>query len=712
MLSRVDDVRDVIKQNNEQNAKLELQQNIDNLLTDINRILEELTSWDEVYQQLDVATYYVYWRDNRLPNLGKFPSYVETIELYNADGQSLSQLKYASFPFRAPETPAYIQKENNQLFLFVFNKIKPQTENQVSPGYIGIKVDFEKGFKALSKFTHIVPASVSLNPIKEEKLHTYEILKYFIYQPRTNPYTQALYSVIESRLNTFFALLASILAIIFFIVSISISRPLRYMEKHISALRLGNKEPEKDQPLSLKIKEIETLKSSLDDYQHTLDKAYDKLDRQNVELWSMAHKDALTGVYNRRAFDDDWHSLTDVVKHQRVNITYMLFDCNHFKSINDSYGHDVGDQVIQIIAEILQSALRKGDKLYRLGGDEFAAVLVNNDPEKIDHITQRCMNLIADYPFHHFNINEPVSISIGFAHSIGTDFMRLNELPKFADIAMYQAKASYDKVVQFTDEMLQNNIALTSTRIVSSVLHTAKTADNLEMHYQPVFKTWSSIIDYYECLVRIRDKEDIIFPGDIFPIIQRHSLEAEFDLAIIKHITCRLNKNLIPADVGLSINLSAAAIVLPDLLSQLEPLHKYTQRRKIILEVTETDMITHLQRATENLEQLRNIGFHIALDDFGSGYSSIRYLANMPIDIVKFDISMIQDINKDPRTYSIIKNTAKMILDAGYKLVAEGIEDEQAAEQFKAMGVTHLQGYYYGRPAPLSKIAEVWQQAE
>ena len=162
-----------------------------------------------------------------------------------------------------------------------------------------------------------------------------------------------------------------------------------------------------------------------------------------------------------------------------------------------------------------------------------------------------------------------------------------------------------------------------------------------------------------------------------------------------------LEAGIIPLGTGVSINLSAASLIQADLDRHIVGLLPYLHSHTIVLEITETSFISHLNQATENLKELQRLGFIIALDDFGSGYSSIRYLANMPVDIVKFDIAMIHTMQESTRNRKIVEHIAKMIRDAGYQLVAEGIEDQKTLELVIEMGATHAQGYYFDKPVRL-----------
>ncbi|TNF36183.1 MAG: bifunctional diguanylate cyclase/phosphodiesterase, partial [Gammaproteobacteria bacterium] len=366
------------------------------------------------------------------------------------------------------------------------------------------------------------------------------------------------------------------------------------------------------------------------------------------------------------------------------------------------YGHDIGDKLIIAMANLLQNSLREGDKLYRIGGDEFITILWNTNAETAEKIAQRCQQSIRAYPFTELGIKETVAISIGIAHCDCNTSAHLDDLPRQADIAMYHAKRPGSRSIIHYDRSYEHDAApLISNRIINAVLKAANSAEGLVIFYQPIVSSESSEIEYYEALLRIEDTQGIIGAGDIFPVAEKLSLEAELDLEIIRQIDRDLTNNVVPANTGVSINCSSALFSLPDLIQHVSCLCQHLPDYTIILEVTEKTLITNLSMVSMKLTELRELGFQIALDDFGSGYSSIRYLANMPVDIVKFDISMIRQLANADRSRSIISGTARVILDSGFKLVAEGIENEELRQLVIAMGATHLQGYALGRPMRL-----------
>lgn len=357
-------------------------------------------------------------------------------------------------------------------------------------------------------------------------------------------------------------------------------------------------------------------------------------------------------------------------------------------------------------------ALRAGDRLYRLGGDEFATVLFGADPVSARYVADRCMEQVNQRDFAQHGIKEPVRISVGIAHAASTNDETLVQLHRQADLAMYHAKRpGQTKVIMYSSEMGDGNEAMVSNAEVSAVYQAIANPTLLEMHYQPVVALPESRVEYYEALVRIRNGDTLVMPSGIFPVVELRGLECDFDLAVFERVWLDMQSGKIPAGSGVSINVSGPGIVNPRILDKLMTFVPLLANYKLVLEVTETSLITQITQASAHLQQLRKVGFVIALDDFGSGYSSLRYLASMPVDLVKFDISMVRGLEDAGRTALFVEDLARMIKDAGYELVAEGIESEALLRRVSEIGFSHAQGFYIGRPAPLVEAAMASQLA-
>lgn len=700
LLLKVQQVNQAAETERLTNAKLELTRALQKLTQDAADLGLHLSNWDEVQQQLVTPTYYAYWREQRMQKTGRLPDYVVDIELYNTEGKALIQPHSSSLPDPLPANESYFSHEHNVSFLYRFTPVYDRIEANKIIGYTGIKLEVLPALLALYHFSHTQADTINTVGFAGKLSSIDEILPYLEFEPRPSPQSTNLESLIKWNLLHFSILMAGMVLLMYFLFSYFLKRPLATIVKQINTLRAGNPSPLLESQFPLAVTEIDTLKESLVRYQFDLDKVHSKLDTQNVELWHLAHHDPLTGSYNRRAFDDDWANLTELFQDQRISISYVLFDCDHFKAINDTYGHQIGDEIITIIAANLQKCLRKGDKLYRLGGDEFAAIILNTSTEGVSYLAERCARIIQFYPFKDLGIREPVTISIGIANAEGTDLNELKALPRHADLAMYHAKKSSLKIQTYTQQMGEDSSIL-SSHIVNAVLAAVKDNERILPHYQEIRRCNTNTVSFYEALVRLKNVDGLIYPGDIFPVINRHALNAEFDHGIIAAIQRDLAANIIPHGTGVSINLSAATLIQTDLDRHIVGLLPYLHSHTIVMEVTETSLISHLSQATDNLKELQRLGFIIALDDFGSGYSSIRYLANMPVDIVKFDIAMIQTMQESTRNRKIVEHIAKMIRDAGYQLIAEGIEDQKTLDLVIEMGATHVQGFHIDKPVRL-----------
>lgn len=698
MVQRLDTVKQVAAQSYHDAAEEETRKAVEMVMRDARSHAMALAEWGETRQQLADPTYYAYWRENRAHQSGLTPPYAGAIELYNRHGQALVKLRHdAELPPNLPEQNAYLRNDAGTLYLYLFQPIG--NHGQAPIGHIGLKLDFLRAMFSLNRFRYADPQSLTVSLKPEQRIPLAAIDEHLTYKLLPRVDTTPLEQVMTDTL-THFTLLALLLVLTsYLLMHALLGSPMRRLVEHIDALRRGESGPlASEQSPPLPLMELEKLRLSINGYQEALDEMYRHLDSKNEELWQLAHHDPLTGVFNRRAYDEDWRHLQSLVAGRRTGVSILLFDCDHFKAINDTYGHDVGDKVIQAVADSLLKALRDGDRLYRLGGDEFAVQLLDTSEERAERIARRCLDLVHQYPFRDLGIREPVRFSVGIAFAEGTKPTELMELHRRADVAMYRAKRPGPaKVVSYSPEMADGSELLVSSRYLNAVHQVIESGIGLEFHYQPIVNLTPDHDSFYEALVRIRDEEGLISPAHIFPVVEAQHLECEFDLALLRHINAQMQSGALPPHANLSINLSPPSLNHPEVIAQLEAMHDQLRQRLIMLEVTETTLISKTWRAADTLRRLREVGFTIGLDDFGSGYSSFRYLATMPVDIVKFDITMVRDLERDAARQDIVKDVAHMIRKAGYQLVAEGIETDSLLHQVKKLGFTHAQGYLFGR---------------
>lgn len=697
---------------NQKSAQAELAEALTLLEQQAKVIGARVADWDEARQQITDPAYYSLWRNSRAMTAGILPASADGIELYDLNGYGFSHASAsgeAAMPIRIHKAHmgVWYRKDHGHDHLYYFFPMYADSTYQQQIGFGGVKLDFMEELNTLRRFRYVDLHSIRVG-IKDEAFHRIDgllpALKY-----RTLP-AREINEIKSLIFRLIYGLAATVVAgalLAYLIVLIVVVRPLRRLSNHIDAIRAG-----RGGKLSLsyrgpvQVSELENVRQSLNEYQSRLEKLHDNLESKNDELWQLAHHDPLTGIYNRRSFEEDWGDLMATSVVSPINTSFLLFDCDHFKPINDTYGHPVGDSVIRGIVESLQSALRDGDRLYRMGGDEFATLLNKTDIATAQIVAERCINAVNDYDFAALGVKEPVRISIGIAHA--HDAVSAEMLHAHADISMYLAKRpGNQKISIFKPDMVSESGSLLSSAETAAVYAAINRIDLLEMHYQKIVSLPDRRTAYFEELVRICNGDKLIYPESIFPVVDARRLEAEFDMAVLERLYRDLDAGVLPAGTGVSINVSGVSIVTQSITDKLMTFAKFLDRYQLVVEITETALITHINHASTNLNQLRKAGFIIALDDFGSGYSSFRYLSSMPVDVVKFDVSLIQNLEKGCRQGDIVKNLAKLIQDAGFRLVAEGIETEATLNLITQLGFNYAQGYFLGTPVRIIKSLPV-----
>jgi diguanylate cyclase (GGDEF)-like protein len=467
----------------------------------------------------------------------------------------------------------------------------------------------------------------------------------------------------------------------------------------------GRFKPSLSRSHRMQVNELENIRRLLHEYQLQLHDLHGSLEHQNREFHSQARQDVLTGCHNRRAYDEDWERFHQELKTAPQGVAFLLFDCDRFKTINDTYGHAKGDRVLSIIADALVMALRANDRLYRLGGDEFATFLSQTTPAQAKQIAQRCQSLIDAANFRDLGIVEPVGLSIGIAFIAADQLEHINDLPKQADIAMYTAKQpGRNRIALYGEDTEHGAQTLVASRETSALFQALTSPGMIEMHYQAIHSLPGRQVDYYEALARIRHNGELIMPGAFLPVVSSRRLETEFDLAVLHQVDAALSSGQFPSGCGISINLSAQSISRAEVVSHLLELSRHNARHPLMLEITETSLITQMAEVSTYLELLRTVHYRIAMDDFGTGYSPLRYLVDLPVDVVKFDISLVNKLAEDNRAGQVVADFARMMNDAGYSLVAEGVETETVLRKVESLGIAHVQGYLLGRPVPLEQL--------
>lgn len=662
---------------------------------------QTLALWDETRQQLAFSEYYALWRDDRVRDAGMVSNRVEGVALYDKRGRILAPAHkdrpmLSELPGRAPL--ALLQQDRDGGHFSLFLPVYADPDGRILLGYVGIKFNFMAELRRARAYQFADLAHLRVTLAAGSSIDLERASEHLSFTTRSNPDLAAFHDLFRASL----ARLVIVILILLFLATILLVRllvrPLRAFSLEIDALREpGGSLPQRPaQALPLPILELENMRRSFNDYQARLSELHTNLEQNSRDFRDQARRDALTGSYNRRAFDEDWKTLGEDRRLGRVAL--LLFDCDHFKAINDTYGHQIGDVVIQTIAGALHTALRANDRLYRLGGDEFATILRDADAHRAEMVAERCIEHVLGQDFRQYGLSEPTTISIGIALSEG-EGISLHELQKRADLAMYTAKRPGSRKLVFYSEDMGGMAALVGNREISAVFQAIENPDLIELHYQSVMRLPMSTKEYVEALTRIRFEGELIGPGAIFPIVQARNLDMEFDLAVLRALERDLSQSRLPAGRGVSVNLSAPSIVNSKVVDALTTLIRAHPGHKIVVEITETALITQIDIASDNIRRLRDAGCLVALDDFGSGYSSLRYLASMPVDLVKFDISMVRLLESgDRRQQLMMEDISSLVVTAGYQMVAEGVETRELLDKVIGLGFSHAQGYYFDRP--------------
>ncbi|TCS70557.1 diguanylate cyclase (GGDEF)-like protein [Sulfuritortus calidifontis] len=694
------DVADRVAQQEKILARQEMAAAIHSVANRIQSLSKNLALWDETKQQLMYTDYYQLWRDIRVKDAGILPKTIDTVALYGLDGRILAPSPAGThLPKQLPKGKAMpvmtfskdLEDGVAHYHLHAFFPIPSDPGGEKWLGYGGIQFDLVDELKAEHQFRYVDLSNISSNLPNGSQIDMATLADHLAFPVKPNQAFDQLSTIYEDSLLRLLALLLLILAAASWLIHRLIVSPIRSLAREINDLRENRQNGRTPSATQIQVEELDNLRRAFYDYHARLSDLNRNLESSSQEFYDQARRDPLTGVFNRRAYDEDWRGLNIERKVERCAL--ILFDCDHFKAINDTYGHQTGDNVIRAVATTLQQTLRSEDRLYRLGGDEFATILVDGEAANAKAIATRCRERVLLHDFRQYGIDEPVTISIGIAHS--GPGATLGELQKQADIAMYAAKRPSSSKIEVYDEQLQESSPLLANKSISAIYQTIQDPFLMEMRYQPVVQLDSREPVYVEALSRIKLGGEIILPGDIFPVVQARRIDAEYDQAVIQAVQRDMEFGRVPMHLGISINVSAVGLLSNKVTDMLVMLKQVYPEYKIVVEITETALIEQIDQATRQIHKLREAGCLIALDDFGSGYSSLRYLASMPVDLVKFDITMMRLLEQgDDRQKQVVREVAHLVRSAGYKMVAEGIENQRMLDQAMSLGFDYAQGFF------------------
>jgi len=437
-----------------------------------------------------------------------------------------------------------------------------------------------------------------------------------------------------------------------------------------------------------------------------------QLDQARASLQQVAHYDPLTNLINRRGFN---HIFAEKLLEQTLNggmLAVMFLDIDHFKRINDSLGHDAGDELLKVIAEHIRSATGTHDIVARFGGDEFCILLSLHDREEVRLLTQRIMR----------KMKEPIALAgrrMIMTTSIGVsifpdDGRTCEELLKNADLALYESKGNGRDCMQFFSSDLKTKATL-ELQLEKELRKALREDEGLLLYYQPIVDLQTGHVAKLEALIRWQHPQHgLLTPDRFIPIAEANDLIADLDNWILQRV-CQDLQTL--DDKGLerlviTVNCSALNLARDDLANEIEIALKTAgvAPKRLELEVTEKALMGNISNTIILLKKIRALGVSLSIDDFGTGHSSLAYLRRLPVNTLKIDRSFVLDIPKSTQDMEIVQAIIVMAHTLRLEVVIKGVETTQQLDFLSQNGCDYAQGYLFSKPEPLDNLRPLLQQ--
>jgi diguanylate cyclase (GGDEF)-like protein len=436
-----------------------------------------------------------------------------------------------------------------------------------------------------------------------------------------------------------------------------------------------------------------------------------ELREAEARIQHLAYHDALTDLPNRALLMDRLKQQIALLQRHSLRGALLFLDLDHFKHINDSLGHSVGDSILQMVTARLEASVRQEDTVARLGGDEFVVLITGIEGSRLDtaqqvrQLAEKLRDLLAEPMLldgHRLQITPSIGIAL-----IPDDGATPDDLLKRADIAMYRAKDAGRNTVQLFHESMQQ--AASERLRLENGLRMALARREFNLHYQPQVDARDSRIVGAEALLRWRHPtRGPQSPARFIRVLEDSGLIVEVGQWVIEE-ACRTGARLLAEgridieNFSLSVNISPRQFRQSDFVERLLALLHKTKLppRLLKLEITEGIVIQQLDDTIARMQRLREVGVRFAMDDFGTGYSSLTYLKRLPVDSLKIDQSFVRDAPNDSNDAEIVRAIVAMGHSLGLELVAEGVETPEQLTLLAEQGCHLYQGYLFSRPVPL-----------
>lgn len=454
---------------------------------------------------------------------------------------------------------------------------------------------------------------------------------------------------------------------------------------------------------------ISPIRNSAGVVTHFLAIQEDISDKKRTEerIKYLAHYDSLTGLPNRALLDELARYALSLAERSHDSLAVIFFDLDHFKNINDSLGHSVGDIMLVELSKRLVAAMRENDTISRLGGDEFILLLTGVDEHKVEQVAQKLMQVVnAPFRIGEYDLNVTASMGIAIYPNDGRD---LETLSRNADAAMYRAKREGRNTYRyFTQEMQER-----STRQLELVnaLRQALEKQQFELHFQPQISMQTGAVLGAEALLRWRHPVlGNVSPAEFIPVAEDSGLILSIGEWVLRSAVQQWKQwqaSGLP-DLLIAVNLSAVQfrhLDLPALVTRILE-EADMPAASLELELTEGVAMHDPQGAIAVMNNLHDRGVRMSIDDFGTGYSSLSYLKQFKVYKLKIDRSFVRDINSDPEDRAIVSAVISMAKSLGLMTIAEGVETAEQLEFLREQKCDEVQGYFYSRPLPALQFAD------
>jgi diguanylate cyclase (GGDEF)-like protein len=434
-----------------------------------------------------------------------------------------------------------------------------------------------------------------------------------------------------------------------------------------------------------------------------------KMQLSESEAHISARHDSLTGIPNRVHLIEVANQKIPFADDSDNELALAFIDLDWFKAVNDSYGHEIGDTLITLVAKSFVRIAKDSAEVVRLGGDEFALLVCGKDAMET---AKRLANVVLDY------LRTPIEIdgrSINIGASIGlasctTSEVELFEFLRRADIAMYDAKKNGRNRWSIFNSQLDEirNMDLEIVQEMRNIIE----RDQMDIAYQPFVCSMSNVVVGVEALARWpRNSKQSLTPDKFIKLAEQHGLIDTLGMKILeKALTDLANWH----ELKVAVNFSPLQFQRPDLVSQIVAIANKSKfdLRRLEVELTESVLVQNSERVQKHIRDLQSYGIVVALDDFGTGYASVGYLQKFSFDKVKLDRSLTQSLSKGDQTRNIVHGTVLIAKGLSADVVAEGVETEHDANLMRLAGCKLLQGYYFGKPQNMASLKQTLIEAE